>query len=186
MKVSRYRGYNGGLVKDHLANTSDRLVITITDPFGNQTTFQKSEFVDETTGETGIGAGGGRVAAANPTNDPETAAMELNVPEGAFPEGTAVKLKISKATREEAMPQEPDLPGFHFGSAIRIESEGWDAPLPEGREIDITFPRPDFSVLPESERPTKPEDVHYWVIRKMVKDDGTVMYETLDNWGRYP
>jgi hypothetical protein len=70
------------------ATINDRLFVTVTDPQGNVTTFQRSQFVNPATGETAIGPGGGTVKGAG--------GVELRLPEGAVEQG--VRLKIALAT----------------------------------------------------------------------------------------
>ena len=74
------------------ASISDRLLVTITDPLGNVTTFTRSEFVAPD-GTTGIGAGGGVVKGDG--------GVELRIPEGALAQGVTLRLEALTAAQLE-------------------------------------------------------------------------------------
>ena len=104
------------------ASISDRLLVTITDPLGNVTTFTRSEFVAPD-GTTGIGAGGGVVKGDG--------GVELRIPEGALAQGVTLRLEALTAAQLESLypGQQPSFgndasgrPLAHVASGIRITS----------------------------------------------------------------
>src|SRR5262249_5047735 len=72
------------------ASIDDQLLITITDPQGNVTTYTRSKYVSED-GRTAIGPGGGTVEGSG--------GVELRVPAGALDKG--VELRLVGVTAEE-------------------------------------------------------------------------------------
>jgi hypothetical protein len=170
-------GAVGVLVEATLpATTSDRLMVTITDPQGNVTTFERSQFVNPETGETAVGPGGGTVKGPG--------GVELRLPPGAVQQG--VRLKIALATEEEigqAFTEEQlqkVLPGTNLGSVLKIESP--DNPAFE-KEVDVAFPLPDFTKS-GGQQPTNPKDAYYYVHRKVESKDASgnpiVLFEVVD------
>ena len=159
------------------ATINDFLSVTITDPQGNTTHFNRSQFVDPATGKVAIGPGGGIVEASDGSG------MELRIPEGALDKG--VTLQIS-AVGEESLPalfpkgQLGTLLGdvAHFGSALKIEA---GAATSFKKEIDLAFPLPDFTKVPEGSRPPKPEDAFYYVYRRVERPGGIVVFEVVDH-----
>jgi hypothetical protein len=161
---------NSGEVAAHQmpASINDQMMVTITDPFGNVTTFNRSQFVDPATGKTAIGAGGGVVQAADGSG------VELRIPEGALDK--AVTLRIT-AFGPDLFPDRPDLGGANFGSGIKIESA--DQPVFK-KEVKLAFPLPDFTTVPPDQQPAQPQDAFYYVYRKIDRPDGKVAFQTLD------
>jgi hypothetical protein len=159
------------------ATISDRLIVSITDPLGNTTSFERSKFVNPATGETAIGPGGGTVEGVG--------GVEMRIPEGALDKGVTLKIEsVSAAQLAADLPgQRPDLEGAHTGSALKITSE--DKPTFK-KAVDLAFPLPDFASVPESERPPKPEDAFFYVYRRLElppAPDGTprAAFETIDH-----
>ena len=73
------------------ATTSDRLFVTITDPQGNVTTFERSQYENPATGETAIGPGGGTVKGAG--------GVELRLPSGAVRRGCGSRSRSPRRRR---------------------------------------------------------------------------------------
>ena len=97
---------NGGQLQGTLpAGIDDILFVTVTDPFGNATSFQRSEFVDPVTGETAVGAFGGTVRGP--------AGSSLVIPEQALDKGT--KFKLDYVTPDAVV----ELLTKHFAETIR-------------------------------------------------------------------
>ena len=84
------------------ATINDRLMVTITDPQGNVTTFERSKFV-KADGTVAIGPGGGTVEGAG--------GVELRIPSGALENGAELKVEgLSAETLLQQFPgQVPDL-----------------------------------------------------------------------------
>ncbi len=139
------------------ASINDRLLITITDPLGNVTTFERSKY-EKQDGTVAIGPGGGTVEGPG--------GVELRIPAGALEKG--VELKIAGVTAEELEQrfpgQVPDLQDAHVASGLKIESA--DKPLFR-KEVDLAFPVPDFSTLPADQQPATAEDAFYYVYRRL-------------------
>ena len=161
-----------------------RTVHVAQDPLGNVTTFTRSEYVAED-GTTGIGPGGGTVRGQG--------GVELRVPEGALKKGATFKLSLVDPSELPTLfphAQHETLAeslGAHPGSVLRLEaSEGTRLE----KEADLVFPIPNFTAVPESERPTKPEDAFYYIHRRVERcaDGGTtcppenriVVFEVID------
>jgi hypothetical protein len=168
-------GAVGVLVPAELpASISDRLLITIEDPSGNVTTFEKSEFTDPATGRTAVGPGGGTVVAADGSG------AELRIPAGAVEEGVVLKIEHLTVEEIEALfpGESPDFTGpdgqplVNQGGALKIESP--DAPAFK-KEVDLVFPLPQ---LPEG---VNPKDAYYHVVKRMIGPNQNVIYETIDD-----
>jgi hypothetical protein len=159
-----------------LATINDRLFVTITDPQGNVTTFERSQFVNPQTGETAIGPGGGTVKGPG--------GVELRLPPGAVEQG--VRLKIALATEEEiarAFTEEQLgklLPGTTLGSVLKVESP--DEPTFQ-KEVDVAFPVPDFTKS-GGPQPTNPKDAYYYVHKRVESKDALgnpiVLFQVVD------
>ena len=139
------------------ASIEDRLWFTVTDPQGNVTTFERTEYVAPD-GKTAVGAAGGRVRGPN--------GEEMRLPPGAT-EGP-VTIKVTPLAESELPEgQRPDLPDAHFGSGFKIESA--DKPRFK-KEVDLAFPRPADA----------PEGAFFYVYRKIDLPGGRVAFETID------
>jgi hypothetical protein len=158
---------NDGSVSGKIrATLNDRLVVTITDPDGRVTTFTRSEFVDEATGRTAIGPGGGTV------NGP--GGIQLRVPDGAVSE--AITLKITPVG-EDAFPKQPDVPGGHFGAGMKIEAS---AAVRFAKEVDVVFPVPDAAKTTAESAGMQAKDAFYYVFGRSTASDGEPLFETVD------
>jgi hypothetical protein len=167
---------NDGQVTGKLpASIDDQLFVTVTDPFGNTTTFTRSEFV-AADGATGIGPGGGTVKArclspATPERDAtECAKSAIEIPEGALDKG--VTLKATVLTPEDYDAAHPNQrPDFGtLAQVIRLEAS---RAAEFNKEGDVTFAVP---ALPPG---TAPRDAFYYVLQRVErgqKPDGTPDY----------
>jgi hypothetical protein len=142
------------------ATLDDVFFVTVTDPFGNSTTFERGEFVDPLTGETAVGAFGGTVRGP--------AGSALVIPEQALDKGTRFKLDfLSPVALEERFPGQQPMFGLddagqpigHVGGALEIEMTGQPA---SRQEIDLVFPIP--ANLPEG---VDPRDAFYYVYQRV-------------------
>jgi RHS repeat-associated protein len=158
------------------ATIDDRLFVTITDPQGNVTSFERSQFENPETGETAVGPGGGTVKGPG--------GVELRLPSGALEKG--VRLKIALATEADIAREfteeqlEKLLPGTTLGSVLKIESQ--DSPTFE-KEVDVVFPLPDFTKS-GGPQPTDPKDAYYYVHKKVESKDAAgnpiVLFQVVD------
>jgi hypothetical protein len=183
--LSLTAGNDGEIASSLPASLNDTLLVSITDPFGNTTSFQKSEFVDEATGETGVGPGGGTVRSTD-------GAAELRIPEGALENGVTFKVSVvPESELPDLFPNaehERILEGGHLGGMVRIEAS---QDVTFRKEVDLAFPLPDFTRVPESQRPASPNDAFYFIHRRVERcPDGTttcppearvVVFEAIDD-----
>ncbi len=161
--VASFTAGNDGQVGGDLpATINDVLLVSVTDPFGNNVTFERGEYVDPLTGETAIGSKGGTVRSLD-------GKAQLDVPEGAFDQGVSFKVAyVSPAEFESRFPgQQPNLgldatgqPLVHLGGALSIETNG-PAPVAK-KEIDLSFPVP--SDLPPG---VGPRDAFYYIFQRV-------------------
>jgi hypothetical protein len=167
------------------ASVDDLFMVTITDTNGNVYTFQRSKFVKDD-GTVVIGPGGGTVTGPG--------GVELRLPSGALE--TGVELKVEGVTPEQLAQQfpgqVPDLgrdeqghPLAHVGGGLQITSN--DKPAFK-KEVDLVFPLPDFTTVPEAQRPPagKPEDAYYYVVRRVegpadAEGHPQVLFQTIDH-----
>jgi hypothetical protein len=159
--VSFTVGNDGSLHDSLLASIDDRLVISITDPLGNTTTFVRSQYVG-TDGKVAIGPGGGVVMGPG--------GVELRVPEGALEKGATFDIKPLGTS---AFPQLPDLEGAVFASGLEVDVTGAHT---FNREVDIAFPKPADA----------PDGAVYYVFRRIratsdVPLAGGAAFEVLDH-----
>ncbi|MEO8501670.1 MAG: Ig-like domain-containing protein, partial [Vicinamibacteria bacterium] len=167
---------NDGQVAGTLpASIDDQLFVAVTDPFGNTTTFTRSEFVGAD-GATGIGPGGGTVKArclipATPERDAtECAKSAIEIPEGALDKG--ITLKATVLTPQDYDAAHPDQrPDFGtLAQVIRLEASRATGFNKEGH---VTFAVPTLS------DGTAPRDAFYYVVQRVErgqKPDGTPDY----------
>jgi hypothetical protein len=159
-EVSTFPVFNdGGTEGRFFAALTDRLQITITDTFGNVTTFARNTYVDDD-GTTSVNAGGGIIEG--PTG------AEVRVPEGALNQFDVALMKLS------ALPQfiigefqKAGLPGLVIAGGVTIESPGLNFFT---QEVDLAFPKP----------PDAPDGAIYFILRKLTGPDGRIAYESLD------
>ncbi|RLB24940.1 MAG: hypothetical protein DRG71_04700, partial [Deltaproteobacteria bacterium] len=123
------------------AGLTDEIVISITDPAGNETVVPVGPFRDPD-GSTVIGPQGGILEAEN--------GVVLEIPEGAFPDGAIVR--VTALTQSDI----PVSPGsdFPFVAAFRYESSE-----PAQEFIDISAPLP----------PSVDPDVNSGIVAKVVE-----------------
>lgn len=160
-EVSTLPVFNDGSVGgDLVAQISDRLIVTITDLQGRQTTFKRSTYV-AADGTTAVGAGGGLIEGPG--------GVEVRVPEDAVMNGVAAILKIAAVSPEELPPGPlPDLfPGATVATSLKLESP---EPPTFQKEVDLVFPKPADA----------PDNAVYFVYRRMQGPDGRIAYETID------
>lgn len=155
----------GAVTGEFPATTDDQLLITITDPLGNVTSFTKSEW-QLPDGSTAIGAGGGIVEGEG--------GVEIRIPEGAVEEGVALRVELV----DPASIPPNEIPDFgtdgsgqplgQIGAAFGIRS----SEQPEfKKEIDLVFPVPDGAT----------EDAFFYVYRRLEGPGGKIGFETLDH-----
>lgn len=173
------------------ATIDDRLMITITDPQGNVVTFERSKFV-KPDGTVAIGPGGGTVEGPG--------GVELRIPTGALEKGVELKVEglTAEALLQEFPGQLPDLgkndqgePRGHLAGGLKITSK--DQPS-FTKPIDLAFPVPDFTAVPEAQRPPadKPEEAYFYVVRRLegpcedgsdtcAAEDRKVLFQSIDH-----
>jgi RHS repeat-associated protein len=139
------------------ASIEDRLWVTVTDPQGHVTTFERTEYVAPD-GRTAVGVAGGKVRGPD--------GSEMRLPAGATDQAVTIKL-ASFPEGTLAGGRLPDLPGAHFGYGLLIESA--DKPR-FSREVDLAFPRPKDA----------PEGAFFYVCRKIDLPGDRVAFETVD------
>lgn len=165
------------------ASIDDQLLVTITDPLGNVTTFTRSQFEEldaqgRPTGRTAIGPGGGVVRAIDGSG------AELRIEEGTVDAGVVLKIE---SFRLEDLPEDerqlPDVPESTFSSGLRVVSEQ----MPTYRkEAKVAFPVPagyDTSADCVSEGATRcAKDAFYFVYRRIDREGmETPGFEVIDN-----
>jgi hypothetical protein len=156
--VSYTAGNDGSFTGQFPATISDRLLVTITDPQGNVTSFDRSRWEStDGSGRVAIGPAGGTVEG--------TGGTAIILPDGALAEGAVFKVE---SFGPETYPERPDFPGAHFGSGLRITSEQMPTLKKEG---DLVFPKP----------PDAPEGSFYYVYRRLTGPNGEVAFETIDH-----
>ncbi|MBX7184871.1 MAG: Ig-like domain repeat protein, partial [Vicinamibacteria bacterium] len=154
-------GNDGQVLGTIPAGIDDIFFVTVTDPFGNATTFERGEFVDPATGETAVGAFGGTVRGP--------AGSALVIPEQALSKGTKFKLDfVTPDALEQRYPgQQPTFglgdggqPISHVGGALKVEVTAGEAK--SSREMDLLFPIP--SNLPAG---VDPKAAFYYVYQRV-------------------
>ena len=156
--VSFTAGNDGSFSGELLASIDDRLLITISDPRGNVTTFEKSKYVaTDGSGRIGIGPAGGRVVGTNGT--------AIVIPDGALAQGAVFKVE---SFGPEVFSERPPWPEAHFGTGLRITSEQKPTLQKEGKLI---FPRPADA----------PDGAFFYVVRRVTGPNGRVDFETVDH-----
>lgn len=146
----------GGIDGTLQATIDDRLLITISDPLGNVTNFERSQFVAED-GRVAIGPGGGTVEGPN--------GVELRIPSDALEKGAVFKIETFGP---EQFPERPELPGAHFGGGLKITSP--DKPTFK-KEADLVFKKPADA----------PAGAFYYVYRRHSGPNGGSTFETIDH-----
>jgi hypothetical protein len=154
------------------ATINDRLMITVTDPFGKTTSFQRSQFVNPETGETAVGPGGGVVTGPG--------GVEVRIPEGALDKGAVLKITgLTPEALETEVGDEkvPNVPGAHLGSGLRV-----DAPSKPSfkKEVDLVFPMPSDVLSATAAEGKTAADAFFYVYRRVEGPNGAVFFQTLD------
>jgi RHS repeat-associated protein len=153
---------NDGSVRGELpASINDTLLVAVTDPLGNVTTFSRSQYVAQD-GTTAVGPGGGVVQGAG--------GVEVRIPDGAIAASVTIKVEPFDAS---AFAERPDFPQAQFGSGLRMISPE----LP-------TFSKPvtlAFSIPANLPSGAPKEDAFYYVYRRLSGPDGRVAFEAVDH-----
>lgn len=161
--VESFTADNQGAVSGQMAATlMDRLFISVSDPFGHQVDFERSQYFDAATGLTAVNAGGGTVS------DPE-GRVSVAIPEGATDQ--PVRLKVEVAPLETVPADTPPAFGedVHVGGVLKLESP--DMPS-FSKPLAVTFEKPADA----------PEGAQYQVLRMVrlgSEPDAPVAYEAL-------
>jgi hypothetical protein len=154
------------------ATIDDRLMITVTDPFGKTVSFERSEFRNPVTGETSVGPGGGVVTG--------TGGVEMRIPQGALEKGATFTIEGLTAEDLEAAVGDdkvPNVPGAQLGSGLKIEAPS----KPEfEKEVDLKFPVPAEVMTATG---GKPEEAFFYVYRRVELASGAVYFQNLD-WAK--
>ncbi len=152
-----------GLEGEFAASVEDRLFLTFTDPLGHVTHAQRSQYYDEQTGFTTLGAGGGVVSGAG--------GVELRLPEGALAQ--PLKLKVSAVDPAELPADEqPQDPHAFVGGALRLEASHGTL---LDKELDVVFPVP-AQVQGRLDDPT----LSFWVLRRVRGPNDAWQFEVVD------
>ena len=171
------------------ATIDDRLLVTITDPAGNVTTFERSKFV-AADGTVAIGPGGGTVEGPG--------GVELRIPSGALEKG--VELKVEGLTAEALLQQFPgqvpdlgrgadDKPLAHMAGGLKITSK--DEPS-FSKPIDLAFPVPAEALAAAQAHSQDETAPYFYVVRRLEGpcEDGSdtcaaadrkVLFQTIDH-----
>ncbi|MEO8379456.1 MAG: Ig-like domain-containing protein [Acidobacteriota bacterium] len=156
--VSYTVGNDGSFTGTFPCTINDRLIVTISDPKGNVVNFERSQFVaTDGSGKTAIGPGGGIVEGPG--------GVQLRIPDGALDQGAVFRIEAFGA---DEFPEQPTVPGGHFGGGLRIVSEQKPTLKKEG---DLVFPRPADA----------PAGSFYYIYRRLTGPNGEVAYETIDH-----
>lgn len=152
-------GNDGSLAASLSATIDHRLIVTITTPTGETSTFERTKYV-AADGTTAIGAAGGVIEGAG--------GIEIRIPDGATDKAVVMKIEPFDA---DFMPDRPTMPGAHFGSGIKI---GSTSETHFKKEVDLAFPLP-------AGVPANPSDAYYYIYRRIEGPNGEVLFETVDN-----
>jgi hypothetical protein len=130
----------GGVALDDTmpATLNDRLLVTITYPDGNITTFTKSTFIGPN-GETAVNSGGGVVHAKD---DPR---YEIRIPEGALEKGVIFEAEVYTPAAGDPLPEvgtDAEFPDAisAFGAGLRWKTS--DPTVKFKKEVDLAYPVP--------------------------------------------
>jgi len=137
---------DGSFSEQILTDINDEIIITIVDASGNSTTLNPGPFQDETTGAVVIGPKGGTVKGEG--------GIEINIPAGALPYATTVKVEPVDDPFElpDDIQNDPDLAqafddNYEVVSAVKIDTDGvqfnygvdLSVPAPSGYTVGDTF-----------------------------------------------
>lgn len=172
-----------------LASADHTLVVTITDPLGNTTTFTKSQFVTDD-GTVLVGPGGGVVTGEG--------GVELRIPEGALDKGVELKLKGMSTVELEALfpGQAPGLgqdaagvPLAKIGSGVELKSEQKPS---FKKPVDLAFPVPPEAFAAAQAEGLDEKVPYFYVVRRIEgpcatgatscpASERSVAYQTIDH-----
>lgn len=150
---------DGSIAGELPATIDDRLLITITDPIGNATNIERSQYVaTDGSGRVAVGAGGGVVQGPEGT--------EIRLPEGALEKGVTFRLETFGP---DAFPERPEASeDLHWAGGLRVISE--DKPKLK-KEGDLVFKKPADA----------PDGAFYYVYRRLTGPNGAVAFEFVDH-----
>jgi len=162
---------NEGQVNGQIpASLSDTLLITVTDPFGNTTTFQSSKFVNPATGETAVGPGGGTIEGPDGT--------ALDIPNGALSEAIALKLEVLTPEQYDTQfpNQRPAFGNRPIGSVLKISAA---QPGTFNKPVKLIFNVPgNFGTThPDAD----PRDAVFYTLKRSVLPSGVTGFEVVDH-----
>jgi hypothetical protein len=156
--ISFTAGNDGSVSGDFPGTIDDTLLVTVTDPSGNTTNFQRSQFVaTDGSGRVAVGPGGGVVTG--------TGGTEIRLPDGALAKGITFKVE---SFGPEVYPERPDLDGAVFGGGLRIN---YSEKVRLKKEGKLVFARPAGA----------PDGAFYYIYRRLTGPSGRVAFETIDH-----
>ncbi|HET7436557.1 MAG TPA: Ig-like domain-containing protein [Thermoanaerobaculia bacterium] len=158
--VVTFTALNDGSISGELpATIDDRLLITITDPIGNATNFDRSQYVaTDGSGRVAVGAGGGVVHGPEGT--------EIRLPEGALEKGVTFRLETFGPNEFPERPEASE--NLHWAGGLRVISA--DKPKLK-KEGDLVFAKPADA----------PDGAFYYVYRRLTGPNGAVAFEFVDH-----
>ena len=148
---------NDGSVSGSFQGTiNDVLQVTVTDPTGSTTTYNRSQFVSPD-GRVAVGSAGGTVTGPG--------GVELDIPNGALDQAVVFQIQAFGPTQ---FADQPPLPGANFGGGLQITVDH----IPTFKqEVKVSFPKPSDA----------PDGAFYYVYRRLQGPNGTFAYETIDH-----
>lgn len=163
--VASFTADNDGALNGEVSATiEDRLIVTITDPAGAVTTFERGTYVAPDQSKTAVNSAGGIVD--EPGQAGFASGAKLVIP----PDAVLASLffSLTQVELRAVFPDEPDpdVPAGHVGGTIKITA-------PEGplqKEAKISFDKPADA----------PDGAAYLVFRRLQGPNGKIAYEILD------
>ncbi len=152
------------------AGISDTLFVSVTDPFGNTTSFESSKFFDPATGQTAIGPGGGTIEGPLGT--------AIQIPEGALSEGVAFKLDVlSPEQYDTQFPNERPAFGTRpIGTVLKISAA---QPGTFHRPVKLTFNVP--ANFASTHPGADPRDAVFYALKRSTLPGGALGFEVVDH-----
>ena len=158
--IGTYTAANDGSIAGDLpASTRDRLVISLTDPLGNVTTFERGQY-EAADGTTAVNTAGGVIDGVG--------GVEVRIPQEAVLEPVIMKVEAFGPELFADPAQRPNLPDTTFAGGIKIETTG---------EVRLKKP----ATLAFDTPVGAPEGSFYYVYRRLDGPNGMVAFETLDH-----
>lgn len=145
---------DGSVSADMQATINDLLNITVTDPLGAKSSFTKSQFV-AADGTVAVSSGGGTVSGPG--------GVELRIAPGTLDHAATFKIT---SFGPEAFEDRPNTT-LTFGGGLRVDANGQ---FSFKKEVKLAFPKPAGA----------PDNAVYFVFRRLHGDDGSILYETID------